>query len=116
MRARLDLPLKGEVLREDSIKDTAPEGFGTFHLCGTGATSWHGFAAAIFEQAAALGAPVPRLKAITTADYPTPARRPVNSVLATDRIRAVWGVALRPWPEALKDCLHELLSPPIQGA
>ncbi len=96
------------------VDAVGPGGFGTFHLCGTGATTWHGFAAAIFEQAAALGAPVPRMKAITTADYPTPARRPVNSVLATDRIRTVWGVALRPWPEALKDCLRELLSPRLE--
>ena len=96
--------------------------FGTFHLCGAGATSWHGFAAAIFEQAAALGAPMPRLKAITTADYPTPARRPARSVLATGRIGEVYGVALRPWPEALGECLRELLSPrsgpaqPAKGA
>jgi len=86
-------------------------GFGTFHLCGSGATSWHGFAAAIFERAAALGSPVPRLRPITTAAYPTPARRPANSVLDTSRIREVHGVALRPWPAALDDCLYELLSP-----
>ncbi len=96
--------------------------FGTFHLCGAGATSWHGFAAAIFEQAAVLAAPVPRLKALTTADYPARARRPAHSVLATGRIREVYGVALRPWPEALDECLRELLSPrsgpaqPAKGA
>ena len=103
--------LAGAIATIVSRFDTVgPAGFGTFHLCGTGATTWHGFATAIFERAAARGAPTPRLKAITTTDYPTPARRPVNSVLATERTQAVWKVALRPWPDALDDCLTELLS------
>jgi dTDP-4-dehydrorhamnose reductase len=87
------------------------DGFGTFHLDGGGEpVSWYGFAAAIFARAAALGAPVPRLRPITTADYPTPARRPANSVLSAARIKAVHGLALRPWPAALDDSLRILLA------
>ena len=87
------------------------DGFGTFHLGGGGdPVSWYGFATAIFARAAALGAQVPRLRPITTADYPTPARRPANSVLADDRIRAVHGLALRPWPEALDEGVRRLLA------
>jgi dTDP-4-dehydrorhamnose reductase len=86
------------------------DGFGTFHLSGGGApVSWYGFATAIFQRAAAAGAAVPRLRPIATCDYPTPARRPANSVLDCTRIRAVHGVSLRPWPEALDEALGALL-------
>ncbi len=85
-------------------------GFGTFHLGGGGeSVSWYGFATAIFARAAALGATVPRLRPITTADYPTPARRPAHSTLSGARIQAVHGVALRPWSEALDDEIPLLL-------
>ncbi len=83
------------------------DGFGTFHLSGGGeATSWYGFARAIFTAEAARGGPTPRLRPIATADYPTPARRPANSVLDTTRIGRVYGIALRPWPAALDAALE----------
>lgn len=87
------------------------DGFGTFHLAGGGApVSWHGFAQAIFQRAAARGAIVPRLvRPIPASDYPLPARRPANSVLDGARTSAVHGVALRPWPDALDDSLRALL-------
>lgn len=89
------------------------DGFGTFHLCGGGEpVTWYGFATAIFARAAARGAAVPRLRPIASADYPTPARRPANSVLETTRIKAVYGLALRPWPEALDDGIATLLPNP----
>ena len=93
-------------------------GFGTFHLDGGGApVTWYGFAREIFARAAALGAGVPKLRPITTADYPTPARRPANSVLSAARIRTVHGLALRPWPDALDDSLRRLLAgPPKSGS
>ncbi len=87
------------------------DGFGTFHLDGGGEpVSWYGFATAIFARAAAQGSPTPHLRPITTAEYPTPARRPANSVLSSARIRAVHGLELRPWPAALDDSLGELLA------
>jgi dTDP-4-dehydrorhamnose reductase len=90
------------------------DGFGTFHLCGGGApTTWYGFAAALFARAAVRGAPVPRLTPIPTSAYPTPARRPANSVLETTRIAQVHGLALRPWHEALDEALTALLPPPV---
>ncbi len=89
--------------------------WGTYHVCGTGRTTWCGFARAIFAEAAAYDHPVPRIEAITTADYPTPARRPANSVLATDRLGAVFGIALPPWRTSLRACLEELLAPAAAG-
>jgi dTDP-4-dehydrorhamnose reductase len=47
---------------------------------------------------------------ITTGEYPTPARRPANSVLDCTRIRERLGVDPRPWRESLKEVLTELLA------
>ena len=49
---------------------------GVFHSGGTGETTWHGFAEAIFAEAARHGARAPTVEPITTADFPTPAKRP----------------------------------------
>jgi dTDP-4-dehydrorhamnose reductase len=79
--------------------------FGTFHFCGAGSTSWHGFAEAIFELSEP---PRPNLIAIPTSAYPTPARRPANSVLDGAKFRRLYGVAGRPWRESLARCLTEI--------
>jgi dTDP-4-dehydrorhamnose reductase len=89
--------------------DPAPR-FGTFHYAGAPATTWHGFAEAIFRRAAAHGRPVPTLTAIATADYPTPARRPANSMLATDKLERTYAIAPCDWPVALDRVLAALLS------
>ncbi|MEI8397102.1 MAG: dTDP-4-dehydrorhamnose reductase [Rhodospirillaceae bacterium] len=84
------------------------DGFGVFHCCGRGATTWYDFARTIFELAAPLGGPQPRLRAITTADYPTPAQRPRNSVLDTSRLESVYGVTMPAWRDSLAVCLLDL--------
>jgi dTDP-4-dehydrorhamnose reductase len=81
---------------------------GIYHLAGEGETSWHGFAAAIFASLARRGRRVPRLQAITTADYPTPARRPRNSCLDPSKAERVFGVRLPPWRSSLEECLDQL--------
>jgi dTDP-4-dehydrorhamnose reductase len=85
---------------------------GIFHFCNEGETTWHAFASAILDDARRAGAELAcrSVEAITTADYPTPARRPAYSVLSTDRYRAVTGRAPRPWREALGGVLGALLS------
>jgi dTDP-4-dehydrorhamnose reductase len=86
--------------------------WGTYHFTGAGAVTWHGFAEAIFELAAQRnafgGGPPPRVDAITTADYPTPARRPANSVLDCTRIGEAFGIVPRPWRAALAEVIAEL--------
>lgn len=82
---------------------------GTFHFSNAGAVSWAGFAAEIFAQSGARGGPVAAVHPITTADYPTPARRPANSLLGHDAIRAAYGIEPRPWQAALGDILDELI-------
>jgi dTDP-4-dehydrorhamnose reductase len=79
--------------------------FGTFHFCGAGSTSWHGFAQAIFESS---DGPRPKVVPIPTSAYPTAARRPANSVLDGAKIRRLYGVAARPWRESLARCLAEI--------
>lgn len=82
------------------------------HLVAGGNTSWHGFAEAIFAQALAAGIIQrrPRLIAITTAEYPTPARRPAYSVLDTRRLVEDHAVSLLDWQQALAQTLRRIAS------
>ncbi len=84
--------------------------WGTYHYCGAPAVSWYGFATEIFRQAAARGMTrTPALAPITTADYPTPARRPANSVLDCSRLAQVFDIPQPDWRQALAADLGELL-------
>jgi dTDP-4-dehydrorhamnose reductase len=82
---------------------------GTYHLCGSGDVTWCGFAREIFAQSAARGGPHPEVKAITTAEYPTPARRPANSRMSMDAFENRFGFRLRPWRDALSETVERLL-------
>jgi dTDP-4-dehydrorhamnose reductase len=91
----------------------APALAGTYHLAAAGETSWHGYARFVTGEARRLGevlkagpeaiAPVP------SSAFPTPARRPQNSRLDTERLRAAFGLALPPWEHGVARMLHELL-------
>jgi dTDP-4-dehydrorhamnose reductase len=82
---------------------------GTFNHADDGAISWHDFALAIAEEAHALGLVprIPVIKAITTADYPTPARRPAFSLLDCSATRAFLGDQPIPWRTNLRLMLEE---------
>ncbi len=88
----------------------APEDWaGLYHMTCTGATSWFGFAQAIFARAAALlGAKAPELTPIATKDYPTPAARPRNSVLSNAKLQSRFDFQLHPWQTALDETLQSL--------
>jgi dTDP-4-dehydrorhamnose reductase len=73
--------------------------WGTYHFAGHGATTWHGFASRIVAAQAPITGRTPRVTAITTAEYPTAARRPANSELDCGRFARVFGVRARPWGE-----------------
>ena len=85
---------------------------GTWHLVASGETSWHGFASAIMEDAHALGllARMPTVTPITTADFPTPAMRPANSVLDTTRLRNDFGIVPVDWRDGLRVTLRDIAS------
>jgi len=80
-------------------------GDGLYHMSAGGRTSWHGFAQAIVKSAG-LGTPV---RAIPTADYPTPARRPRNSMLDNAKLARDFGIALPDWREGLREVLPQAL-------
>ena len=84
---------------------------GLYHASAAGRTTWFGFAQAIFAAAArrpGAHARVPRLIAIPTSEYPTPARRPANSVLSSAKLAATFGVAIPDWRQGLDEALTAL--------
>lgn len=80
---------------------------GIWHFVNGGQTSWHDLAAFIFARAAAAGLKTPTLGRIGTEAYPTPARRPANSVLATHRFTQDFGIAPRDWQTAIGAILDQ---------
>lgn len=91
------------VLRLQSQGDFSD--WGVYHMTNAGETTWYGFAREIFRLSANAGNPVPRLRRITTADYPTAARRPAWSVLDTAKLRRVFGFAPPPWKDGVRRCM-----------
>lgn len=82
---------------------------GVFHMTGAGETTWADFAEAIFAEAHARGRRLTHVKPITTADYPTPARRPANSRLDNGRLKAAYGLVLPEWRASLASCVARLI-------
>lgn len=78
---------------------------GVYHFTSAGATSWHGFAEAIFTHA--MGERAPKVLPIPASDYPVPAKRPSNSRLSHDKLTEAFGLRLPDWADALKLCLSE---------
>jgi dTDP-4-dehydrorhamnose reductase len=82
---------------------------GIYHLSAAGATTWAGFARAIFARAAARpGFRPPRVVPIATSEYPTPARRPPYSVLSHRKFAAAFGFAPEPWEDQLDACFARM--------
>lgn len=77
--------------------------WGVRHYAGAGAVSWAGFAREIFAQAEAVGliARAPDVAAISSAEWPTAAKRPLNSALDCRRFERDFGIEMRPWRESL---------------
>jgi dTDP-4-dehydrorhamnose reductase len=94
-----------------ALADKRDDGFGTFHFCGGGTTTWHGFASEIFRGAAERGLKTPQqVDPIATEAYPTPAPRPRNSVLDCGKLARVYGFSAPPWQAALSVCLDEIVA------
>lgn len=82
--------------------------WGVYHAVCGGCISWFGFACALFRRASAYGLTSPQLTPITTAEYPTKAKRPVNGCLDTTKLKESFGVVLPPWADGLQDCVAQL--------
>ena len=101
--------------RPDPWAEKAQAVSGIYHLPSAGEVSWHGFARAIVEQAVQHPALAANLKlspeairAISTRDYPTPAKRPANSLLDGSKFTATFGLALPDWRWQLARCMEEM--------
>ena len=84
---------------------------GTYHLCNKGETSWYDFALRIFEIAKEknMELKIKRVNPITSAQYPTPAMRPLNSRLDCSRAKSILNVELPDWQESLVLALEEAI-------
>ena len=73
------------------LKIISEKDYGTYHVCGSGSTTWYGFAKEIFEQ---MGLET-NLKPCKTEDFPRPAKRPKYSIMDNDNICRNWKLALK---------------------
>lgn len=95
-----------EALRQPSVS-------GLYNLAAGGEVSWHGYACHVIEWARAQGHAIKvaadAVQAIPSNDYPTPARRPLNSRLSTDKLRRAFGLVLPAWQNGVERMLSEVL-------
>ena len=93
----------------DKWQQQSAVAWGTYHYCGQGIVSWHEFAEATIEQARRYGeVKTKRVEPITTADYPTKARRPAFSALDCNLIKKNFGISPKPWRKSLKSTIQRL--------
>ncbi|MES0051782.1 dTDP-4-dehydrorhamnose reductase [Mesorhizobium sp. M0053] len=90
--------------------DEAFDGYGVYHLAGTGETNWSGFARHILDTSARYGGPTARVRDIATANYPTKARRPANSRLSTAKFTAACGWVAPDWRQSAQAVVYRLLT------
>ncbi len=87
---------------------------GIYHLTASGETSWHGYAQYILNLAAEKGVKLKVLSeqvtSITTAEYPVPAKRPMNSRLDLEKIQTIFGVSLPHWQVGVGRVLSEIMT------
>jgi dTDP-4-dehydrorhamnose reductase len=112
-------PSSAELLADVSAHAIAmalrtPEVAGLYHCAAGGETTWHGYASYVLEQARALGwaLKAQSVSAIPISSYPTPAARPLNSRLNTQRLRDTFGLAVPPWQHGVLRMLQEISPPP----
>ena len=102
--------LTAHALRAAAVR---PELSGTYHAVAGGETSWHGYAKHVIEFARAAGQPIKvaadAVERVPTTAFPTPARRPANSRMATSKLRETFGLHLPPWQQGVERMLAEVI-------
>jgi dTDP-4-dehydrorhamnose reductase len=95
----------------DALRDPAKAGL--YHLAAAGETTWNGYARFVLEQALSAGVELKALPGdvarVPTSAFPTPAKRPHNSRLNTDKLEAAFGLQLPDWRAGVARMLHEIL-------
>ncbi|MGD8304205.1 MAG: dTDP-4-dehydrorhamnose reductase [Desulfobacterales bacterium] len=85
--------------------------WGTYHYCGAGITTWHGLAEKIIELAAPyIALKIGQVDAISTAEWPTRAPRPLYSALDCTRLKVQFGINTQPWQHSLQDTIERILT------
>ncbi|MBD9520723.1 dTDP-4-dehydrorhamnose reductase [Ensifer sp. ENS02] len=92
-----------------SLNDSDGFPTGTYHFVNGGHATWYDLAREVFKECKNAGYPVPTLEPIATNEYPTPARRPLNSRLSTEKLKRDFGIEPREWASALRPVLTDLL-------
>ena len=89
-----------------------PDVAGLYHLAAGGTTTWYDYASLVFAEArnAGIELALTDLKAVPTSAYPTPARRPGNSRLNTEKFQRSFGLVLPQWENGIKRMLNELFT------
>ena len=90
-----------------SSKATLKIADGLYHVAASGVTSWHGFASAILANTNDTERRVQNIRAITTSEYPTPAKRPAYSVLNCAKIETALACKMPSWDAQLVKCIAE---------
>ena len=104
--SRMIAEATGQALRQAVVGGDWAALSGTYHLASSGVTSWQGFAQAIVNLMPAEGKKCSVVEAISTAEYPTPAKRPAYSVLGCDKLERVFGLRLPHWEDSLRQVLE----------
>ena len=111
--AALLADLSAHLVREHARAGAAAFPYGTYHVAASGETSWHGYAQFVIGEALAAGkalkATVDAVAPLATEQYPTPAKRPLNSRLDTTRFRTTFDLRLPPWQEGVRHVLRQIL-------
>jgi dTDP-4-dehydrorhamnose reductase len=92
------------------LVDVLSQVSGIYHASGRGETTWHAFAAEAvrLQREKEPDTPFARIEAITTAEYPTPAKRPANSLLSCKKLHQQFGWRMMDWHESLCEVMEEL--------
>jgi dTDP-4-dehydrorhamnose reductase len=111
--AALLADVSAHLVRAYARVGTAAFPYGTYHVAAGGETSWYGYAQFVIGEALAAGkvlkATVNAIAPLSTEQYPTPAKRPLNSRLDTTRFRTTFDLRLPPWQEGVRHVLRQIL-------
>ena len=105
--------LKRCTQKDTTQKDTNPNIWGTYHVAPSGYTNWHAYATHVIQLASKLGMPLKctpeNIVAISSSEYPLPAKRPLNSRLNTVKLVRLLGTSLPLWQTGVDDIIHSLV-------
>lgn len=104
--AEITAQILAQLHAPDATQEDMARVSGTYHLTSADSVSWYGFAAEIIRQAAIQ--PVPKLVPIPSHEYPTPAVRPMNSVLSNDKLLRTFGLQAGSWQGNLRLCMQAI--------